>query len=155
MNLNLTNNEKEEKEEINELKRIHNYKVFRNKLKRKNKNFLDLSKNVEELKELKIEIKKLEEKNLNIELNSFNSSRTSNFVFSHWIDDAQYFTRGFNINTRVFMLLKHYQLETGLKQKDIVSDAIFQYIYEKTNSKETKFVEDFLLENLEIINKNK
>lgn len=80
---------------------------------------------------------------------------TNILVFSHWIDDDEYFTRGFNINIKVFMLLKYYQLETGLKQKDIISDAIFQYIYEKTNSKETKFVEDFLLENLEIINKNK
>ena len=74
------------------------------------------------LKELKIEVDTLKEKN---KLNSLSSSNINNFVFSNLINDDQYFTRGFNINTRVFMLLKHYQLETGLKQKDIVSDAIF------------------------------
>lgn len=45
-----------------------------------------------QLEELKIEIKKFEEKNLNIELNSFNSLYCSNFVFFHWIDDDEYFS---------------------------------------------------------------
>jgi hypothetical protein len=100
------------------------------------------------LEDLKVEVETLKEKLLSLDVNllsSLNRSNVDNFVFSNFIENSGYFIRGFNINTKVFMLLEHYRYETGLKQKDIVSEAIFLYIYEKTNSKETKYVENFLL----------
>jgi len=116
---------KDIKEDFNELK--ENFNVFKKDI------FLEISQISERNNEL---IEKKENKD---------EIKENYLKCLHSIDEENIVTRGFKMNATVFRILEKYRSDSGLKQQDIISSALFFYIYEQTKSSETKYVEEKLL----------